>query len=130
MPVPCEFAVYSVIPAFKALIARELYSTFHLNQGKIGALLHVTQSAVSQYHRKVRGTALNLDTIDDVRPIVSAVARGLATESLTLQETTYLFCQVCRLIREHRLLCTVHQRIDLTFNIVDCDVCMPPLCTK
>jgi predicted transcriptional regulator len=130
MPVPCELAVRAVIPALRALIARELYDIHHLKQPQIAMLLHVTQSAVSQYIRGLRGRAIDLEGNPDITALVHSITSGLMTASWTPRQLVKHYCQACRIIRLQRLLCPVHRRVDPFYPIENCDVCMPPLCTR
>jgi predicted transcriptional regulator len=61
MFVPCEFAIRLVIPTVRAFITKELHNTYQLHQREIATLLHVTQSAVSQYLRNKRGYAIPVE---------------------------------------------------------------------
>jgi predicted transcriptional regulator len=67
MPLPCEFAVKAIIPAFRALIAKELIEYYQLKQENVAGLLGVTQPAISQYTRNVRGKTLDLDKNESIR---------------------------------------------------------------
>ncbi|MCW4041913.1 MAG: hypothetical protein NWE83_14325 [Candidatus Bathyarchaeota archaeon] len=125
MPFPCEFAVRSVVPALRALVAQELSSSYHLKQDDIASLLGITQSAVSQYLRHVRGRAVNIEEINEINKITQTLAMGLANSNLSQRQITRQYCRACQIIREKRLLCQVHQRLDKTFDIDNCDACIP-----
>jgi predicted transcriptional regulator len=129
MPVPCEFAVRAVIPALRALIARELYGLHHLNQTQIGSLLHVTQSAVSQYIRGSRGRAIDIEDHPDISALVQTITSDLITGAWIPRQLIQHYCHACRIIRRQRLLCSIHRRVDPSYFIETCDVCMPPICT-
>ena len=53
MPLPCEVAASSIVPAIKAKIARRLKRE-GMKQKEIAKVLGVTESAVSQYLSKKR----------------------------------------------------------------------------
>lgn len=125
MPFPCEFAVRSVVPALRALVARELSTSYHLKQDDIASLLGITQSAVSQYLRHVRGRAVNIEEINEIHEITQTLALGLANNNLSQRHITQQYCKACQIIRAKRLLCQVHQRLDPTFNTTTCDACIP-----
>jgi hypothetical protein len=125
MPFPCEFAVRSVVPALRALVARELSTSYHLKQDDIASLLGITQSAVSQYLRHVRGRAVNIEEIKEIHEITQTLALGLANNNLSQRNITQQYCKACQIIRAKRLLCQVHHRLDPTFNTTTCDACIP-----
>jgi predicted transcriptional regulator len=129
MTVPCEFVVKSVLPAIRALIAKELRHTHFMKQVQIASLLGVTQSAVSQYLRSYRGKAINIEDLVEIRDIVRTIAIGLANTLLTRRQVVQNYCKACQIIREKRLLCTLHKRIDPTYNVDACDVCMSVQCS-
>jgi predicted transcriptional regulator len=125
MPFPCEFAVRSVVPALRALVARELSTSYHLKQDDIASLLGITQSAVSQYLRHVRGRAVNIEEITEIHEITQTLAMGLANNKLSQRHITQQYCKACQIIRQKRLLCQVHKRLDASFDVVNCDACIP-----
>src|SRR3989442_8511655 len=55
--IPCEIASKSVIPALRAMVARELIEEYGLKQEQVAVRLGVTQAAVSKYRHQVRGEA-------------------------------------------------------------------------
>ena len=125
MPFPCEFAVRSVVPALRALVARELSTSYQLKQDDIASLLGITQSAVSQYLRHVRGRAVDIEAINEIHEITQTLAMGLASNNISQRAITQHYCRACQIIREKRLLCQVHHRLDPSFNVDACDACMP-----
>lgn len=124
MPLPCEFAVKSVVPAMRALVTRELSHVYNMKQEKIATLLEVTQSAVSQYLSSLRGRAIEVEGIKEVQYIVKTLANGLANRSLSRRQTTQKYCEACQIIRKQRVLCELHKKLDPTFNVEGCDACI------
>lgn len=125
MTLPCEFVVRSVVPAMRALVAQELRETYQLKQEEIASLLGITQSAVSQYVRRVRGRAVEIEGIGEVQGLVKTLAQGLAEASLSTRQIMQGYCEACQIIRQKRVLCSLHKRLDPTFNVEDCDLCLP-----
>lgn len=121
---PCEVAVRSVIPAVKALLAKELMEEQGLKQDQVAEILGISQSAVSKYSRKVRGHAIKVDEIEEIRPFIS----GMVTVLLegTRQDTGLLdlFCQACVAIRKTRLMCAFCQKSDPTIVVEECRFCL------
>ncbi|MDQ1280979.1 MAG: uncharacterized protein QG670_2242 [Thermoproteota archaeon] len=129
MTIPCELAVKSIIPAFRALVAKELVESYQLKQENVAGLLGITQAAVSQYTRSVRGRALNLDDIEEIGRIVKELAVALTMNTLTLKQINQRYCEVCRIAREARIVCDLHKRLDPEFNIDECNACIPDYCS-
>jgi len=124
-PTPCELAVRLVVPSLRALVAKELTQSYSLKQQEIASALGVTQSAVSQYVRSVRGKTLGLDGIVPIERIVKETAESISKNKASTAYINRRFCQACRLIRESRLLCALHRRFDPDFDIEDCGACLP-----
>lgn len=129
MTVPCELAVKSIIPAFRALVAKELIESYQLKQESVAGLLGITQAAVSQYTRSVRGRALNLDDIEEIGIIAKELAAALSINSLTLKQINQRYCAACRIAREARVICDLHKRLDPEFNTEECSACTPDYCS-
>ena len=124
MPLPCELAVRSVVPAIRALVARELSQVHQMKQEEIASLLDVTQSAISQYMRSERGKAIDLREVGEVQGIAKELAYGLTNGTFSRRQITQKYCEACRIIREKRLLCDLHRKLDPYFSIAGCDACI------
>ena len=124
MLMPCEVAVKSVVPSIRSAIAKELTETYGLKQKEVAHLLGVTQTAVSKYTRHVRGTVLEIEGIEEVRPIVKETVVLLANGRISRYELAGRFCRMCEIIRRKRLLCELCKRSDPSIDIQKCFVCM------
>jgi len=129
MPLPCEFAVKSIVPAFRSLVARELVESYNLKQDEIAILLEVTQPAISQYKRNLRGNSLNLDRIEPIRLIAKDLAESLAKNTVSSKQINKKYCEACKTAREQRIICELHKRLDPTFNVDACSVCLVEACS-
>jgi predicted transcriptional regulator len=125
MLVPCELVARSIIPALKAIVAKELNNSYGLNQQEIASLLHVSQPAVSHYLHNLRGQAIDLSSIEEISPLLQQVAKGLATSTIPNREVTKIFCHICRIARTRRLLCIFHKERDSSYETDGCDICIP-----
>jgi hypothetical protein len=99
----CEVVV-KIIPALRAHIAKELIDSYGLNQAEVAEKLGVSQPAVSQYLRQVRGTQSKIMRNKIVEEEVKQICKRIADGE---KNPTSEFCGFCRLIREHRLVCAV-----------------------
>ncbi len=108
MLTPCEVAVKTVSPAIRALLAQTLREKHDLKETQIAEILGVTQSAVSKYNKKVRGTSISIDSVPEVQVVISQMASLLVIKPMqTAQqiEVMRLFCDACVLMRKKGLMC-------------------------
>lgn len=123
MLVPCEIAVKCVLPAVRAMIAKQLMEKHGLNQAQAAKLLGLSQPAISLYSHKMRGTALNIENDQEITRIANALASSLAHENLSHKEFIPRFCEICRTIRAKGLLCQMHKAFDSSVKIEECKLC-------
>jgi predicted transcriptional regulator len=121
--VPCEVAVKSVVPAVRALIAKELIEEQGLKQEQVAEILGISQSAVSKYSRKVRGHAIKIDDIEEIRPLIDGMVILLLDRTHQSAELLQLFCQACIAIRKTNLMCTFCQKSDPNIKLEECRFC-------
>ena len=124
-PLPCELAVKAIIPALRAMLAKELTQTYTMKQQDIASALGLTQSAVSQYLRSVRGRAIDLYSVQGVDKIVKEMSTTILNDRISPASINRMYCEACRLVRETRLLCTLHKKVDPDFNVEGCVSCLP-----
>ncbi|MGA2768529.1 MAG: helix-turn-helix domain-containing protein [Candidatus Bathyarchaeia archaeon] len=124
MILPCEVAVRSVIPAVRALIAKQLMEEQGLKQDQVAELLGISQSAVSKYSRKVRGHAIRVDDIEEIRPFINGMVILLLDRTHQSAQLLNLFCQACVTIRKTSLMCTFCQKSDPKIKIEECRFCI------
>jgi predicted transcriptional regulator len=119
---PCEVAVKTVAPAIRAKLAQTLTQQHELNQIEVAKILGITQSAVSKYNKKVRGTTIPLDGMPEVQTITNQIASILLTKPARQMEIMKLFCQACTIIRSKGLMCELCQQ-NQTPKIDECSFC-------
>ena len=124
MLMPCEIAVKCVVPVIRAMITQELIHEYGLKQEETGNLLGITQAAVSQYLRKARGTALDLQQEEEIARLIKEIATVIHDEGTSSMETRSKICNVCETIRKERLMCKPHKRLEPTLNIKQCRTCL------
>jgi len=123
MLIPCEVAVKSVVPAIRALIAKELTQSYGLKQSDVAGLLGVTQTAVSKYTRHVRGTVLKVEDVEEIQPTIKEIVALLAGGRMSRYELVTKFCVTCEIIRRKRLMCELCKRSDPSIDIQQCLIC-------
>jgi predicted transcriptional regulator len=127
---PCEVAVRSVIPAVKALMAKELIEQQGLKQDQVAEILGISQSAVSKYSRKVRGHAIKVDDIEEIQPFINDMLNLLLDRKSQSGELLHLFCRTCVAIRKTSLMCAFCQKSDPTIIIEECRFCINTVSEK
>ncbi|MGQ9506763.1 MAG: transcriptional regulator [Candidatus Bathycorpusculaceae bacterium] len=124
MIIPCEIAVKSVIPAVKALIAKQLVEKHGLKQEKVAELLGISQSAVSKYTRKVRGYAIKIDSIEEIEPLIEKMVCLLENGTCHRRQFLKIFCQTCMVVRKTGIMCQLCQKTEPKITLQECDFCL------
>jgi len=124
MIMPCEVAVKSVVPAVRALVAKELTYTFKLNQTDVASLLGVTQTAVSKYLGHVRGSVIDLENVEEIQLAVKKIAVSLTNGNMSRSELLGNVCRVCRIARKKGLMCELCKRSDPLIDAESCSFCL------
>lgn len=118
----CEIIVSEVLPALRAIIAKELMH-LGLNQSQISKKLGITQPAVSQYMRELRGQNVKMLTSSKgVMEAVKILAHEIATGDVKGADLHMRICEICKTIRKQHLLCKLHQEVYP--SIGGCDICL------
>ena len=108
----CEVIVTTILPAIRSIITKELLSSYHLTQKEAADLLGLTQPAVSQYFRESRGFKVKLlEKQTKIMKTIDDLTREIAAERLNAKEIQSRFCEICKAIRENRLICSIHEEI-------------------
>jgi hypothetical protein len=98
MKLPCEEALWYVLPQIRADLARELIKN-DLSQKEVAELLGLTPSAVSQYAHKKR--AGKFKTTAGYKEYIKKVAKDLK-ETKNKEEVSKLICKCCTETRSKR----------------------------
>lgn len=124
MILPCEVAVKSVVPAVKALMAQELVKEHGLKQDQVAEILGISQSAVSKYSRKVRGYVIEVDKVEEIRPLITGMIVMVMKGEHQRGEFLQLFCQTCATIRKTGVVCRFCKKSDPKIKIEECGFCI------
>lgn len=122
MIIPCEIASKSVIPALRAMVARELIDQYGLKQEQVAVRLGVTQAAVSKYRHQVRGEAVELESAPEVKTISKDIASMLSKNPEPIAVSQKL-CQACTDIRALGLMCETCHKVDPSWDVEHCTIC-------
>lgn len=125
MLAPCEVAVKTVSPAIRALLAKTLLEKHDLKETQVAEILGVTQSAVSKYHKNVRGTTIKIENIPEIQTIANQMITLLLKSPVEQAEIINLFCQACSIIRKKGLMCDLCQQ-NQKVKTDNCGFCHTP----
>jgi len=119
----CETIVQIILPAVRALFAKELMEKHNLTQQEVAAKISVSQAAISQYRRDVRGFKVKfLQKDKDVINYISDVSSKIVSNNLSFVELHEEFCNLCKLIRKKKIICESH------IGHTDCSFCSKMNC--
>jgi hypothetical protein len=107
---PCEVGVKTVLPAVKAIMARQIVEKHGLNEQQTAELLGLSQSAVSRYVGRERGNLLPIEGSTEILGFISQMVTSLIKEPDNKAEILKLFCQTCQAVREKGLMCPACQK--------------------
>ena len=125
MLTPCEVAVKTVSPSIRALLAQTLIDKHEMKETQVAQILGITQSAVSKYNKKVRGTTIPIENIPEIQTITNQMITLLLDNPVQQMEVMKLFCEACALIRSKGLMCPLCQQNHKP-KIDGCDFCHEP----
>jgi predicted transcriptional regulator len=97
----CEFVVKEFLTSARAFIAKKLIEEYHLSQSRTAKLLGMTQPAVSQYKRDLRGKKKIFENDPKVLEMMDSIAKRLASNELNHDQLVYEFCKICKCMRDH-----------------------------
>jgi len=98
MSARCETVGKYVLPVFRALVAKELVTSYHLTQTEAAKKLGMTQAAISQYvasKRAIRGSERFASTLPKIQRMANETAMRLAKNEVSWNDVTADFCKLC-----------------------------------
>jgi predicted transcriptional regulator len=102
----CETATFEFLPAIRALITKELIQAYNYNQSEVAKALCITQPAVSQYKKELRGQGVKvLEKDADVANFVKMLCAEINSGRVKPEELHARFCEVCKILRKKKLVC-------------------------
>jgi predicted transcriptional regulator len=107
---PCEAGVKTVLPAVRALMARTLVEKHGMKERQAAEILGLSQSAISRYTTKDRGSILKIENVPEVQKLIDNMINMLLHNNHQKNEILKLFCQTCKIIREKGLMCSICQQ--------------------
>jgi predicted transcriptional regulator len=101
----CEYVSKEVLPAVRAIMAKKMIADHSLTQTQVAAIMEMTQPAISQYKRELRGRRIRtLKEDPEVIARIGEIVRRLVTGSLARDEAGREFCSLCRLMQSRGII--------------------------
>jgi len=117
MRIFCEAIFSDILPALRAIIAKDLLETYGMTQEEVSKRLGITQPAVSQYKSGLRGSKVKLLTSNEnLMALAKKIAAEIDSGNTTFYEKT---CEVCKETRKgkffpnkelHPFLCLIEMK--------------------
>ena len=98
----CEIYVKNILPAVRALLAKELISKYSKTQMEVAKILEVTQASINYYLYGKRASKISrvLENIPEVKNTIRKLAQKIAeNENANVCE---VFCDFCTTIKSSR----------------------------
>ncbi len=125
MRLPEETVVESFLPTFRFMLARELESR-GLKEGRIAAMLGLSQAAVSKYHRgKTKKEQRFLDDAE-TQNAVREIADGLVNGGISGFQVLSILLQLVRKLETRGLMCRLHEEEFPAIAGLGCNLCLVP----
>ena len=114
MKLYCEAIALDVLPPLRSLIAKELLAS-GLNQTQVAQHLRISQPAVSQYLRNIRGIK-ELENDAEVKKELKNICGKLLDKNCPNLYKSKEFSMLCSIIMKKKLVDGIEQ-------INDCNIC-------
>ncbi|QOJ78515.1 helix-turn-helix domain-containing protein [Infirmifilum lucidum] len=95
MQAPCEAMSRKLLPSIRGIIVKYMYEELGLTQLQIARVLGVSQSSISRYINRQRGT-WPATSVPELEGKVKEVARLLLENKIRREE---VLCEICRYVR-------------------------------
>jgi predicted transcriptional regulator len=126
MLLPSEIESKSLIPAVRAILARELVKVRGLKEEEVARLLGITQAAVSNYIRGTRGDIeliSKLSSFQEIMRMIKEIEEDLSSHRAYSASTLSKFIALCNYMRYSLIICDVHHRLESEIDEKVCEQC-------
>jgi predicted transcriptional regulator len=101
----CEVVVGEVLPALRALITNELMKNYDLTQQEVANKLRLTQPAISQYRKYLRGEKVKeLQKNKKLMAIVKKFSNDIASGKISSDDTMRKILEISHLIVNKKIV--------------------------
>ena len=126
MLLPAEIESKSLIPALRAILAKDLANKYHIREDEISKMLGVTQAAISNYIRGTRGDPKLIEKLledKQVTDMLNDISDSLSTDKAYTPSNLSKFIGLCNYIKSSLLICDIHHNLESNIDDEICKEC-------
>ena len=126
MLLPAEIESKSLIPALRAILAKDLANKYNIREDEISKMLGVTQAAISNYIRGTRGDPKLIEKIledKQVTVMLNDISDSLSTDKAYTPSNLSKFIGLCNYIKSSLLICDIHHNLESNIDDEICKEC-------
>ena len=126
MLLPAEIESKTLIPALRAILAKNLAENHNVREDEISKLLGVTQAAISNYIRGTRGDPeliKKLSAEKQVSEMINEISLDLSSDMAYSPSSLSKFIGLCNYIKTSLLICDIHHNLESDIDEKICKEC-------
>ena len=126
MLLPAEIESKSLIPALRAILAKDLANKHHIREDEISKMLGVTQAAISNYIRGTRGDPKLIEKLledKQVAIMLDDISDSLSSDKAYTPSNLSKFIGLCNYIKSSLLICDIHHNLETNIDDEVCKEC-------
>jgi len=126
MLLPAEIESKSLIPALRAILAKDLAKKHNIREDEISKMLGVTQAAISNYIRGIRGDPKLIEKLlceEQVANMINEISDDLSSDRAYTPSSLSKFIGLCNYIKSSLLICDIHHNLESNIDDEVCKEC-------
>ncbi len=126
MLLPAEIESKTLIPALRAILAKDLANNHHIREDEISKMLGVTQAAISNYIRGTRGDPKLIEKLledKQVADMLDDISDSLSSDKAYTPSNLSKFIGLCNYIKSSLLICDIHHNLETNIDDEICKEC-------
>jgi predicted transcriptional regulator len=126
MLLPAEIESKTLIPALRAILAKDLANNHHIREDEISKMLGVTQAAISNYIRGTRGDPKLIEKLledKQVADMLDDISDSLSSDKAYTPSNLSKFIGLCNYIKSSLLICDIHHNLESNIDDKVCKEC-------
>ena len=126
MLLPAEIESKTLIPALRAILAKDLAKKHHMCEDEISKMLCVTQAAISNYIRGTRGDPQLIEKLlaeKQVAEMIDDITSSLSSDRAYTPSSLSKFIGLCNFIKSSLLICDIHHELESDIDDEICKEC-------
>ena len=126
MLLPAEIESKTLIPALRAILAKDLAKKHHMGENEISQMLGVPQAAISNYIRGTRGDPQLIEKLlaeKQVAEMIDDITSSLSSDRAYTPSSLSKFIGLCNFIKSSLLICDIHHELESDIDDEICKEC-------